>query len=180
VRTQPIPLRDLSRPEPAPPDPEEGFEEFYRREYRRAVQLAWLLTHAGPNVEDLVQDAFVSVHTRYSELDNPEAYLRTAVVNRCRSWHNGLSRRRKVDARLGTEQDRARFGAPCSGPGSGQNDYLLDAVAVLPHRQRVVIVARYWGDWSELEIAEVLGCRPGTIKSLASRALARLRKEVER
>ena len=55
---------------------------------------------------------------------------------------------------------------------------LFDLVGTLPYRQRVVIVARYWGGWSEAEIAQVLGCRPGTVKSLASRALTQLRQEV--
>ena len=48
-----------------------------------------------------------------------------------------------------------------------------------PYRYRVVIVLRYWDDCSEQEIADALDCRPGTVKSLASRALARLRKEVD-
>lgn len=56
---------------------------------------------------------------------------------------------------------------------------LFDVVGALPYRQRVVIVARYWLGWSELEIAQALDCRPGTVKSLASRALAQLRQEVE-
>ena len=55
---------------------------------------------------------------------------------------------------------------------------LFDLVGTLPYRQRVVIVARYWGGWSEAEIAQILGCRPGTVKSLASRALTQLRQEV--
>jgi RNA polymerase sigma factor (sigma-70 family) len=62
-------------------------------------------------------------------------------------------------------------GPPVSGD-------LADVVARLPYRQRVVIVGRYWGAWSEAEIAETLGCRPGTVKALAARALTRLRKEI--
>ena len=56
----------------------------------------------------------------------------------------------------------------------------LDALSRLTYRQRVVLVARYWGDWSEAEIAAALNCRPGTVKSIASRALSRLRTELER
>jgi RNA polymerase sigma factor (sigma-70 family) len=56
---------------------------------------------------------------------------------------------------------------------------LADVVEQLPFRQRVVIVGRYWGGWSEAEIAAALGCRPGTVKSLASRALATLRLELK-
>lgn len=56
---------------------------------------------------------------------------------------------------------------------------LNDLVAKLDFRQRAVLVLRYYGGWSEAEIAEALGCRPGTVKSSASRALAYLRKKLE-
>jgi RNA polymerase sigma factor (sigma-70 family) len=56
---------------------------------------------------------------------------------------------------------------------------LLDAIDSLPRRQRIVIVLRYYEDLSEFEIAEALGCRLGTVKSLASRALDQLRRVVE-
>jgi len=55
---------------------------------------------------------------------------------------------------------------------------VVDVLLHLPYRQRAVLVLRYWGDWSEVEIAEALGCRSGTVKTLASRGLARLRKEI--
>jgi RNA polymerase sigma factor (sigma-70 family) len=53
-----------------------------------------------------------------------------------------------------------------------------DVLFRLPYRQRAVLVLRYWGDWSEAEIADALGCRAGTVKTLASRGIARLRKEI--
>lgn len=56
---------------------------------------------------------------------------------------------------------------------------MLSTVQKLPYRQRTVIVLRYWMDFSEAEIAEVLECRPGTVKSLASRALSKIRKEIQ-
>lgn len=55
---------------------------------------------------------------------------------------------------------------------------LLDVVDRLPYRQKAVVVCRYYLDLSETQIAEALGCRPGTVKSLASRALATMRKEL--
>lgn len=149
--------------------PLEGFDDFYRREYPRAAQLAWLLTH-GYNNEDLAQDAFITVQSKYPKLDNPSAYLTTAVVNRCRTWHRE-QRRRLLLAAAPTE---------AAGAGAPTDEYLLDAIGGLPYKQRVVVVARYWAGFTEAEIADLLGCRPGTVKSLASRALSRLRKEVER
>jgi RNA polymerase sigma factor (sigma-70 family) len=56
-------------------------------------------------------------------------------------------------------------------------DDLLERIDRLPYRQRAVLVLRYFEDLSEAEIADVLGCRPGTVKSTASRALTRLREE---
>jgi RNA polymerase sigma factor (sigma-70 family) len=57
--------------------------------------------------------------------------------------------------------------------------YLIDLIDELPYRQKAVVVMRYWLDLSEREIADHLGCRPGTVKSLASRAMERLRKDLE-
>jgi RNA polymerase sigma factor (sigma-70 family) len=57
---------------------------------------------------------------------------------------------------------------------------LLDAVARLSYKQRVVLVLRYWADLPEGEIAEIIGARPATIRSINARALARLSKELPR
>lgn len=145
-----------------------NFEEFYRREYGQAVRLAWLLTASRAGAEDVVQDAMSSVFRSFDQIDSPGGYLRRVVVNRARSWQRDEGRHRDRVALLASEPARS------VGADSG----LLEAVGGLPYRQRVVIVARYWGGWSESDIANALGCRPGTVKSLASRALRRLRTEV--
>jgi RNA polymerase sigma-70 factor (sigma-E family) len=147
-----------------------AFEAFYRAEYPRAVRLAFLLTRSDLAAEDLAQEAFAAVHARYTELAAPAGYLRTCVVNGCRRWHRSR-------AREGRRLELARPVEQTTETGAGE---LLDAVASLPYRHRAVIVLRYWADCSEQEIADALGCRPGTVKSIASRALARLREEVER
>jgi RNA polymerase sigma factor (sigma-70 family) len=145
--------------------PDQRFTDFYRREYDSSVRLAWLLTGSRTAAEDVVQDAMTGVYRAFRRLDEPTAYLRRAVVNRARSRHRDERRRQML-------QDRA---APAIDVADAE---LLGLIARLPYRQRVVIVARYWGGWSEREIAAALGCRPGTVKSLASRALDRLRQEV--
>ncbi len=106
---------------------------------------------------------------KWSRIENPNAYLRAAVVNACRSWQS----------RRHTERVKLPLVA---GPGSTELafDVLADAVAALPYRQRAALVLRYYAGSSESEIADALGCRPGTVKSLTSRALAALRKGIER
>ena len=68
-------------------------------------------------------------------------------------------------------------------PGSGASatdkpSELLDAVAALPYKQRAVLVLRYWADLREEEIAEIVGVRPASVRSITSRALAQLRKDL--
>lgn len=141
------------------------FTELYELEYPRAVRLAYALTSSLELAEDVAQEAFVRLHTRVGVLENSAAYLRTTVVNLCTDEH----RRRDRDRRY-------RFLLHTPGDVSLPAREMLDLLAALPYRQRAVLVLRYWADWSEADIAQVLGCRPGAVKTLASRGLVRLRK----
>ncbi len=101
-------------------------------------------------------------------IDNPAALLRTTTVNLCRSWHTS---QRRLQLRM------ARHGADAESLTEWQHE-LDDSLRRLPYDQRAVVVLRYWLGLSEAEIAESLGCRPGTVKSRHSRALRVLRKEL--
>jgi RNA polymerase sigma factor (sigma-70 family) len=147
----------------------QGFEAFYRREFSRSVRLVWLLTGSQAVAEDIVQEVMADLFGRFSRVRTPEAYLRRGLVNGARRWHRRERLRRERCSALLSEEVSL----------DAHDITMLDAVGRLPYRQRVVIVARYWGGWPEADIARVLGCRRGTVKSLASRALARLRREVE-
>jgi RNA polymerase sigma factor (sigma-70 family) len=147
----------------------ETFADFYRREYDRSLRLAWLLTGSQAAAEDIVQDAMTGVYRLFDRVESPAAYLRRAVVNRAKSRQRDEQR----------QQDRLMLQEQRRSAADVADRELLDLIGQLPYRQRVVIVARYWGGWSEKEIAGALGCRPGTVKSLASRALNRLRTEVD-
>ena len=109
---------------------------------------------------------FVKVRRRIERVDNPSAYLRAAVVNGCRNRYRRILVER-------------RHPAPVQGPVHDRVDELSDALATLTSRQRTVIVLRFYGGLTELEIAEALGCRPGTVKSLCHRGLAELRQVIE-
>jgi RNA polymerase sigma-70 factor (sigma-E family) len=147
----------------------ESFEDFYERAWPGAVRLAGLLTQQHRFAEDLAQEAFARLFPRWARIENPAAYLRTTVVNVCRNW-----RARDRNERLKMERIDVRDAVDLAF------DELADAVAALPFRQRAVLVLRYYDDLSETEIAETLRCRPGTVKSLAARALKTLERVVER
>lgn len=154
-----------------PPDTERAtaFDRFFAGEYPGAVRLAHLLTGSNAGAEDLAQDAFARVLPHFERLDNPAAYLRTAIVNACRTWHRTRGR----------EQDRfRRHGATSDIAISTASAELLDSIRRLPYRQQAVLVLRYWLDLSEADIALTLDCRPGTVKSLHSRALDAIRKDL--
>jgi RNA polymerase sigma-70 factor (sigma-E family) len=144
------------------------FAEFYAQAWPGAVRLAGLLTQDARVAEDVAQEAFTRVLPKWSRVENPNAYLRAAVVNACRSWQS----------RRHTERIKLPLVAT-AGSIELAFDVLADAVAALPYRQRAALVLRYHVGLSEAEIADALGCRPGTVKSLASRALAALRKGIE-
>ena len=148
---------------------DDDFAAFYRDAYPGAVRLAWLLTHDHAAAEDVVQDAFVRVRARLGTVSHRAAYLRTAIVNGCRDRARSAGRADAGWGRLRVVTDVASTDKPFE---------LLDAVAQLPYRQRAVLVLRYWADLREEEIAEIVGVRPATVRSITSRALERLRKEL--
>lgn len=166
---------ELDAVRPAPPsgdaagDPRAAaFADLYRERYAAMVRLAYLLTGSNAVAEELVQDAFVKVHRNWHRAHAPAAYLRTAVVNLCRSHH----RRRFL------ERDRRPDAPP---PAVEVHvDELWDALATLRPRQRAALTLKFYEDLSEAEIASAIGVRPGTVKSLVSRGLEELRKVVER
>ena len=148
---------------------------LYAVHWRALVRLAYLLVDDVPTAEDVVQDAFLAVHGKVSSLRDPEAalgYVRATVVNRSRS----TIRRRQVSRR------HQYLAEPEPTPGADRHLELaedqraaLAAVRELPRRQREVLVLRYWSGLSEAEIAAALEISPGTVKTSASRAMARLR-----
>ena len=156
----------LARVEPADIWPTR-FVDLYRSSYAPMVRLAHLLTAADPAAEELVQDAFLRVQSRWDRVDNPLAYLRAAVVNACRNHQ-----------RRGVLERRHR--AVVVGPAEDAPDELRDAITALPGRQRAAIVLRYYEDLAEVDIADLLGCSVPAVKSLLHRAVQDLRKVIER
>jgi RNA polymerase sigma factor (sigma-70 family) len=146
--------------------PVTSVEDLYGQKFAPMVRFARLLVGSPEAAADIVQDAFVQVHRRWATIRFPEAYLRQAVVNGCRAHH----RRRDVER-------RAPLVAAQPAPLAARE--LLDAVAKLRYRERAALVLRFYEDLPDTEIAEMLGCRVGSVASLVHRALARLRLEIE-
>ncbi len=145
-----------------------AFVDFYRRVYPETARLAHLLTGSTIASEDLAQEALLRVAGRFGELASPDAYLKVTLTNLAATWHRTSTRR----------QGREQRSAPPEAISQSANE-LLDALAQLPFRQRAVLVMRYWADWTEADIAAALDCRPGTVKTAASRGLDRLRRALE-
>jgi RNA polymerase sigma factor (sigma-70 family) len=156
-------------PETAAPAWSASFTALYRDQYRPMVRLAFLLVGHVDVAEELVQDAFLRVRGAAGRVEYPVAYLRRAVVNACHNHHRHRAVERRRASSLAIE-DKVW----------PELDHLADALTRLPDRQRAVLVLRYYAGWSEAEIADALGCRPGTVKSLAARGLAALRDMVDR
>jgi RNA polymerase sigma factor (sigma-70 family) len=147
-------------------------EGAYRRLRPSMVRLAYLLTGSMELAEDAVHDAFLACAGRWSTLDVPDAYVRTAVTNHARSALRRLGRERD-------KLDRLRRAAPVA-VGIPELDETWARLRRLPDRQRMAVVLRFYEDMSEADIAEAMSCRPGTVKSLIHRGLARVSAEVGR
>lgn len=148
-------------------EPERAFVTLYRERYDPMVRLAYLMTGSQAIAEELVQDAFVSVHRSWARATNPSAYLRTAVVNACRSW--------------GRRQTLERLRKPAPPETSTLvADEMWDVLQTLPSRQRAAIVLRFYEDLPDGEIAALLGCKVATVRTAVFRGLEKLRKEIVR
>jgi RNA polymerase sigma-70 factor (sigma-E family) len=154
------------------------FTELYTAHYRRLVRSAWLLVHDVPTAEEVVQDAFVSMHDAWQRLrdaENALAYVRAAVVNRSRSV---LRHQVVIDRYL----EKPPPDVPSAEHGalvSLERDAVVAALQRLTARQREAIVLRYYADLSEAEIAAVMGISRGAVKSHTARGMAALRLALE-
>lgn len=152
-----------------------SLDELYRRHVDDALGLAYLLTGDRSLAEDLVQDAFVKVLGRFHDLRSRDAfwwYLRRTIVNLA----NSHFRRRRVE-RAWLERQRPDVASP-AGPDLEERDRVLAALMTLRPEQRAAVVLRYFEDLSEADTAEALGRPVGTVKSMVSRGMERLREEL--
>ena len=157
---------------------EADFAEFYSASWPRLFRVALAISEDGGRAEDAVQSAMAKAYASWRRVRatrRPEAYVRRIVVNevldvRRRSWWR---------AERSGDLPESRDGAATGRPGEEavlERSELWPLLRELGPRQRAVLVLRYYEDLSEQQIAEVLGCSRGTVKSQASDALAALRR----
>ena len=153
---------------------DEQFREFAAAARPSLVRTAFLLCGDADEAHDLVQLTLLRVHRRWSAIrrvDDPQVYARRVLINLTASWW-----RRRLRVRLEPLD-------PCDAPSPGDateqidlRDQLWRAVHTLAPRTRAVLVLRYFEDMTEADVARVLDCSVGSVKSQASRGLASLRQ----
>jgi RNA polymerase sigma-70 factor (sigma-E family) len=150
------------------------FEEFVAARGSALLRTATLLCAASRHdAEDVVQSALEKAYRHWSRIDgDPEPYVRRILVNLTIS----RARRRKILREVHVAEP-PETEVPGDADGVVLRDALIRELHRLPPRQRAVLVLRYWEDLSEAQTAQLLGCSVGTVKSQASKALARLRSQ---
>lgn len=154
----------------------DDFDQFVASGAESLLRTAHLITWDAGEAEDLVQECLLRVARRWPRvrrMDQPLAYSRRILINLAVDGAARRSRRRgELDA------IPAGLDAPAEDVlgGLDTRDELLEALARLTPRQRAVLVLRYFNDLTEAQVADALGCSPGTVKSNTSRGLARLRE----
>lgn len=149
----------------------EAFTLVYRTQRDRLRRVAYLMTGQAAVAEELVQDAFLRLHQRWDTVEVPAAYLRTTVVHLCLAWRDRAAMGREREPRAGMPGGAGWVEQP-------DVDETWERLATLPRDQRVALVLRYYEDLPDAEIADVMGCRPGTVRTRIHRALATLREEM--
>ncbi len=165
---------------------DDAYAQLVREHQEIAFRTAFLITMSAAEAEDAAQDAFVKAHAalgRFRRGKPLRPWLLTIVANEARNRHASAGRRQQLLHRAAAEHGLGGRDAAPSSPETAvlsaeRHASLLAALDTLSTTDRDVIACRHLLDLSERETAAVLGCRPGTVKSRLSRALARLRAAV--
>lgn len=157
------------------PDDAAAFHEFVRSQWPRLVRTAYLMTGDHAEAEDVAQTALARAGAAWRRIqasEHPDAYVRRILVN----CNNNRFRRKRPALLFGAKTPDV----PVPDDPTqrvDQRDALRTALLNLPARQRAAVVLRYWEDLPETEVALVMGCSVGTVKSQAARGLAKLRAD---
>ncbi|WP_433389090.1 SigE family RNA polymerase sigma factor [Micromonospora sp. KLBMP9576] len=153
------------------------YEEFADSRLATLLRYAVMLTGDPHQAQDLVQDTMVRVQLnwrRVARADSPERYVRRMLTNQYVDWRRGSWMRRVL---LRADPDDAVPAPADHAQHAVDRDQVWSWLSGLPRRQRATLVLRYYEDLPDAEIADILGCAVGTVRSSISRALATLRAE---
>jgi RNA polymerase sigma factor (sigma-70 family) len=162
----------------------DAYEEIVRMHQTIAFRTAWVITGSAADAEEAAQDAFVKAHralARFKEGAPFRPWLLTIVANEARNRARAAGRRERLPLRVAEER---RPGGAVPSPEaallvSEQRQELLAALGRLSENDREAIACRFFLELSEAETAAALDCPRGTVKSRLSRALDRLRVQME-
>ncbi|MEV6348241.1 SigE family RNA polymerase sigma factor [Actinoplanes sp. NPDC051851] len=156
-----------------------SFEDYLNVRLPALLRYATVLACDPHLAEDIVQEVLAKAQPRWeriSAMDVPEAYVKRMIVNELTSWRRKRAARvvpmslSALDTVSGARDDPSAEVA--------ERDAMIRRIAALPVKQRIVVALRFYEGLSDQEIADLLGCRPVTVRSHASRALATLRQNL--
>jgi RNA polymerase sigma-70 factor (sigma-E family) len=156
----------------------DGFDAFVLAHGSTLARSAYLLTGDRQRAEDLVQTALAKVSMRWDQVaakGDPTAYVRTTIVRTAIGWH-----RRRWSAEVPAPDGNVPETVTGDGTAAvDARDRLRRALLQLPARQRAAVVLRFYEDRPESDVAALMGCSVGTVKSQTAKGLARLRAALD-
>ncbi|MBM2621406.1 SigE family RNA polymerase sigma factor [Actinoplanes sp. LDG1-06] len=155
------------------------FEEFLSARLAALLRYATVLACDPHLAEDIVQEVLARAQPRWHRIaaaDVPEAYVKRMIVNELASWRRRRAARVVPMSLPALDAVSREIADPAAE--FGERDAMIRRIAALPLKQRIVVALRFYEGLDDDEIADLLGCRPVTVRSHASRALATLRKHV--
>ncbi|WP_101789775.1 SigE family RNA polymerase sigma factor [Nonomuraea indica] len=145
------------------------YQDFVLARSDLLLRTSYLLTRDWALAEDLLQESLAKAWFAWPGVEEPEAYVRRVLVTTYTSWWRRRWRRELPSA------DLPDIPAGDAAAGLGEREALWQAVGRLPAKQRAVLVLRFYEDLPVTEVARLMGCNPGTVKSQTAKALAKLR-----
>jgi RNA polymerase sigma-70 factor (sigma-E family) len=154
----------------------DSFDQYAVDRLDRLLRFATALTCDPHLAQDVVQEVLLRVQRKWPQIEpmrGRDAYVHRMIINEYFSW-----RRRKA-ARAVSHSTLDALGTPTADPATAyaERDAMRGRIATLPRKQRAALMLRYYEDRADTEIAELLGCSTGTVRSHISRALSTLRAD---
>ncbi|MGH1489730.1 MAG: RNA polymerase sigma factor [Acidimicrobiales bacterium] len=160
----------------------EAFGALVARHQKAAIRVAAVAMGSASDADDVAQEAFVKAHRALASFRVDAAFrpwLFRIVTNTARNRLRGDKRHRALTLRTAALNPESHDGEADRAAHLADRTALITAINRLRVDDRLILAYRWYDELSEVEMAEALGCRPGTVKSRLSRAMKRLRSELE-